>query len=202
MKKLVCLILSVLMAGSMLTSCKDKGDSGKISRIVSNMYGIITPIDIYKIEDGYIDFWESEEIIKVEKKYNYCVYYYQKNKNEKFYGRKFINVHKTKYKITFWDSRDNQPADVFTYENDLIYFSEYFGKKENISLVANVSFDKTIHIKLEERNDTYKITYYDDPSNHSNFSSPIVLNNINDLDCYKKVIEVQKNDITGIEYIV
>lgn len=202
MKKIFCLILSMLMAGVCLTSCKDEGDSGKISLIVSNMYGVITPIDIYKIKDGYIDFLQSDKIIEVKKKYNYCVYYYCKNKKQKFYGKRFLNIDKATYKITFWDSRDDQPADGFTYEKDLIYFSEYFGKKENLSIVANVSFYETFYIKLEERDDTYKITYYDDPVIYNNFNDPIVFNDIKMLDDYKRVIEVPKSDITKIEYIV
>ncbi len=201
MKKILCLIFSIFMFGACFTSCKDERGSGKISLLVSKEYGVIKPVDIYQINDGYINFWESNQNIELQKKYNYCAYTYREKKNKKLYGHQFLNIERTTYKITLWDSRDNQPADAFTYEDDILYFSEYFGEKENVSIVANVSFVKTLHVNLQEKNDTYKVTYYRDP-NHNDFSNAISFNDIQEFDRYKKVIEVPKSDVTKIEYIL
>lgn len=204
MKKIVYYILSILLVGVFFTSCKDESDSGKISLLVSKTYGTITPIDIYEIKDGYMEGWDNNKKVSLQKRYNYCAYNYTSSKTTKKSDLFLLEVNMTKLKLTKWDTRDNAPADAFTYKEDLIYYSEYWGVKTRVSFVANVSFYKTMHINLEEKSDTYKITYY---SGHYGVSYDIyavslAFENIKSLDKNKKVIEVPKSDITKIEYIV
>ena len=66
----IAILLSIHMMGVFLTGCKNENDSGKISLLVSKEYGVIKPVDIYQINDGYINFWESNQNIELQKKYN------------------------------------------------------------------------------------------------------------------------------------
>ena len=182
MKKIVYYILSILLVGVFFTSCKDESDSGKISLLVSKTYGTITPIDIYEIKDGYMKGWDNNKKVSLQKRYNYCAYNYTSSKTTKKSDLFLLEVNMTKLKLTREDS---------------VYYSEYWGVKTGVSFVANVSFYKTIHISLEEKSDTYKITYYS-----QGYGGTFVFENIKSLDKNKKVIEVPKSDITKIEYIV
>ena len=202
MKKSTCLMLSILIFGVCLTSCKAENDSEKIACIVSEQYGLITPVDIYELKDGYINFWQSNKTIQLQKKYYFTALSYTKDKkNQLSNARHYLKYDTTAYKLTFWDTRDNQPADAFTYEQDLICYSEYYGEKEIVSFGTNVSFYKTMHIKLEEKSDTYKITYYG--QEYSGFHGvSFSFNTLRTIEQYKNVIEVPKSDVSRIEYII
>lgn len=201
MKKIVYYILSILLVGVCFTSCKDEIDSGNISLLVSEMYGTIKPVDIYIIKDGYMEGWNNNKKVSLKKKYNYCAYNYTSSKTTQKNDVSLLKVNKAELKLTIWDKRDNAPADGFTFEEDRVYYSEYWGAKTRVSFVANVSFYKTMHISLEEKSDTYKITYYGQDYSGI-YGVSLAFENIKSLDKYKKVIEVPKSDITKIEYIV
>lgn len=204
MKKIFCLLLSFLITTLPLTSCKDKGNSGKISLIVSNMYGTIKPVNIYEIIDGYMQLGTSKKKVSLKKGNNYCASCYSTPKTTTMYNQlHLLQINMTQLKLTIWDSHFDCPATGLTPNEDRIYYSEYWGVKRQVSFVTNVSYYKTIHIKLEEKSDTYKITYYQDPNIvPGHFVIPLSLTKIEDLNKHKKVIEVNKSDITKIEYFV
>lgn len=202
MKKQLCFILSTLLIiSSSFIACKEKeSDTGKISLIVSNAYGSIKPVDIYEIKDGYmttlgeVEYRKKYELLS---KYAYCAYRYSASKSTELYELHLLSINYATLKVTYKYITPTtitiKPTEPYT-----VYYSEYWGKKEEVLFIENISFHKTIHIELEERNDTYKITYYRDGS----IDTPIGIDSIKGLDNYKKVVEVPKSDISKIEYIV
>ena len=203
MKKVLCFIFSILISVTGFTSCKDESDSGEIALIVSEMYGTIKPVDIYEIKDGYMTTLgeiKYRKRVELQRRYSYCAYNYSKNKSIESYNNYLLSIDKKALKVT---SEYIVPTAV-TFKPSVpytIYYSEYWGKKEEVLFISNISFHKTIHIKLEERKDTYRIMYYTNNSS-GNIDRAICLDNIKKLDDYKKVVEVSKSDISRIEYII
>ena len=145
--------------------------------------------------------WADERHVTLEKRYNYCVNNYTPSKASQKYDVSLLKVDMKKLELSIWDSNLNKPGSGLTPSKYRVYYSEYFGSKSRVSFVANVSFYQTMHIKLEEKADTYKITYYGQ-ENSGIYGVYILFNNINGLENYKNIIEVPKSDITKIEYIV
>lgn len=193
MKKLFCLLLIVIMICGFSTSCKNEGDSGKVSLIVSEMYGSLKPFDIYEIKDGYMQSLDnSVNRLSLVKGYNYCINQYLSVKMNEIDGElNLLSIDREKFKLTKWKAKN---------KNDIIYYSEYWGLKTRVKLGARVSFYKTIHINLEEKEDTFRITYYDLSSYY--YDKPTGFNEIELLEKFKRVIEVPKSDIIKIEYII
>ena len=85
---------------------------------------------------------------------------------------------------------------LWAYTEDGNYYTTYWGKPaERVRYSANLSFYKTLPLKVEEKHNTYMITYY---KFNANF---FVFNDISILESYKTLIELNKYEITKIEYL-
>jgi uncharacterized protein YxeA len=205
MKKIFHLILSVFMVAlCSLTSCDSENSSGKISMIVSNMYGVIKPIEIYEFQDGYM-YTSGRDInhrVEVELPLRYDHY----AKSYSSYGKSYtvydaysylqVGAHlKVTSKLIIPKSKQITPQNITFQPNYpyTVYYSELWGEKENVNFYANVRYCKTLYIKLQEKSDSYKITYYD-------IDGGVAFNGINSIENYKRIVEIQKNDIVKIEY--
>lgn len=206
MKKRLFLIFNIFFAIFFVcifcfAGCATK-NSSRISLIVSNTYGSIKPIDVYEIKGGSILFTERNKDIELVKKYSYCAINSSETKKEFISSAKYIFGLKvdSKYKIGVWDIKNARPAIGYPVKEEYRQlYSEYYGEKEFVSAKTDVSFYKTLPIELEEKSDTYKITFYKDDNN--SFSDPICFNNYEKtISGYKKVVEVLKTDISKIEY--
>lgn len=206
MKKFFSLLLTLFITISSLSSCNNESNAGKISLIRSNFYGTIKPIDIYEIKDGYMETVDktNKQKLNLEKSHDYYACTYSSTKSKKILRANQKNTLKIDYttlKITWKQIVPNtvilKPAEPYT----TVYYSEYFGWKAEVEFIANISFYKTLHIKLEEKIDTYIITYYcrRDIDNYDNFSN-LSFSKMSYLEQDKKIIEVPKSDIERIEY--
>lgn len=168
-----------------LLTCCSIYQKGNIQAIYLKGYNAICPVDVYKVLDGYMytdSALENKKTHTLEKEYSYCTYKYAKDKKTiSTDGDSLLNIDYSALKIF---KRDYQFG---------IYYSNFWGEEETVSFTANIKFEKTYHIVLQEKLDTYKITYYD----IGNFQAFDNLSSIND---YKKTIEVLKSNISRIEY--
>jgi len=198
---LIFFLTVFLTCTTCFTACKTKHEINKISLIVSNMYGSIRPVDIYEIQGGSIRFTKSNKVITMEKKYSFCAISFSETKMDSITRTDYVIGLQldNKYKISVWDIENSRPAFGYVKPENRRLYSEYYGEKEFVASTTNVSFYKTLPIKLEEKADTFKITYY--KYNSSSFSVPICFNDYETTIIeYKKVIEVLKTDIKKIEY--
>lgn len=197
MKKIYVIILSFLLVVFAFFGCAES-DRGKIAMIVLKTYGTIKPVDIYEIKDGYMTTTgelDKRKTYELGKKYNYCAYQYKAGKNTTGYEYSFLKV-ENKLKISVeYVAPQNLTFKPTTPR--ILYYSEYWGEKENVLFVSRIQFYKTLHITLQEKRDSYKITYY----NCITTNDSICFNDMKRLDDYKKVIEVPKSDLKKVEYI-
>lgn len=189
MKKKYFLLFSIPFIMSSFIGC-NPNKKEKIQLIHSKAYGAIKPIDIYTITNGYMstdgEFSERKRH-SLNINYKYCVYEYYNQKHSSIIDNTaLLEIDQNKLKIS-WGYSDFFGTKVLT------YYSEFWGEKENVMFIADVTFKETYHIKLKEKSDTYKITYYD-------INNETGLHNIKSINNYKKTIEILKTDVTKIEY--
>ena len=187
-KKKFYILLSIIFILLAYVGCKPSKNSIKL--INSKTYGKITPIDIYEITNGYMT--TTGEITNRKNHplpidYEYCAYQYLDKKTTSILDNTaLVRITDSTLKIT-WGYSD------FFGNTSITYYSEFFGEKQPVMFVANVTFKKTYYIKLQEKSDTYKITYYDIKNEKG-------LHSIKSINNYKKTIEILKTDVTKIEY--
>lgn len=203
---LINIILSIIFIPMVcLTGCSTKTTAkdeliDTISLIVSDTYGSITPIDIYEIKGGSILFDESDKNIELEKAYSFYAVSSSKTKLNQTSSTQYVIGLKvpSNYKIGIWDIKRARPA--IGYPVSLEYrrlYSQYYGEVEFVSAKTDLLFRETLHIELEEKTDTYKITYYYD---RNNFEDYVCFNDYKKINDNKKIVEVLKDDILKIEY--
>ncbi|MBQ4269274.1 MAG: hypothetical protein IJB97_06475 [Clostridia bacterium] len=147
-----------------------------IVAIYTKNNGIIRPINIYKTGKSTIEGWSSGNTLDVDIRYKY---YCQNPQYSPRYpnGSGYYCVYGLiDYSKNGWD------------------YTSYWGKDEAVLYDTELSFSKTLYIKLREKRNTYKITYYD--------LDEKCLNDISkkNLKRFKKVIELNKSEITKIDY--
>lgn len=185
MKKSFLLLLCIPFIMCTFTCCKN--NKGKIKLIHAKSYGAITPIDVYEIIDGNMHTQEilsEQETYHLNKRYNYCTYTYQEKKKDTSSNYYLLSFSEPELKLTF-------KYDYVSHE--IFFYSEFWGEKEPVGFEANLKFKKTYPIKLKEKSDTYKITYYD-------IEDATGFNDLDSIDEYKKTIEILKTDVKKIEY--
>lgn len=188
MKKKYFLLFSIPFIMSSCIGCTPS-NKGKIQLIHSKVYGAIKPIDIYTITNGYMrtDGDSERKRHSLNINYKYCVYEYHNQKRSSIIDNTaLLEIDHNKLKISHGYSD-------FLGTKVLTYYSEFWGEKENVMFIANVTFKETYHIELKEKSDTYKITYY-------NINNETGLHNIKSINNYKKTIEILKTDVKKIEY--
>ena len=189
MKRFFSLCLSALMIFSSiaLVGCKSRS----ISMISSSSCGYIYPIDIYKVVDGYMYSTKSmEKKVELEKEEKYYAVRYSEEKLSDISTGTPLKINKDALKLSseYIDYSGNYGYRAYT--------SKYWGSEEAVSFKTNVKFYKTYYLKFEEKSNTYKITYYHRIDDGSFFAK------LDDLNEYKKIVEVPKDDIKKIEYFV
>ena len=185
MKRFFSLCLSALMIFSSiaLVGCERRG----ISIISSGLCGYIYPIDIYEVVDGYMYSTQSMgKKVELEKDEKYYAVGYSETKLSNILTGNPLKIDKEKLKLS------NEYMDDCFFD----YSSEYWGTLEAVRFETNVKFYKTYYVKFEKRLNTYKISYYD-----INYDG-MWLESLDNLNEYKKIVEVPKDDIKKIEYFV
>lgn len=184
MSKKIYLLFSFILILSSFMGCKSEAE--QIVSITSQTYGTLTPIDIYKVTNGYMTAHEEEKVYPLDKKYNYYAYKYLEKKENKVYVENLLKIDYKKLKIAYGY------ANFFGSKIPQTY-SDYWGENDMVSFISNIDFYQTYHIVVQEKSDTYKITYYD-------IGTKAYFNDLSTMNSYKKTIEVSKNDIVSIEY--
>lgn len=177
MKKIICLILSLIINLSCLafTSCEEAVSP---TVIYTKTNGTIRPIKIYKTGKGLMTAINSKKSIEIKVRYKY---YCDTNQ--------FTAVYPSSpyyYNVT--------DGILWAYTNAGVYYSTFWGAPVAVRYSAELSFYQMLPIKLIEKENTYKITYYSLDEHATNDISKKSLEN------YKKVIEINKSDIRKIEY--
>ena len=186
-KKKCFLLLCFPFILSPYTACNS---NEKIQLINSKTYGIIKPIDIYTITDGYMS--TSGEISQRKKyslniPYEYCAYEYLDQKQSSIINNtSLLEIDQNELKVS-WGYSDFFGTKVLT------YYSQFWGNKEDVLFIADIVFKETYYINFIEKSDTYKITYYD-------IDNETGLHEVKSINNYKKTIEIPKIDVTKIEY--
>ena len=180
--------ITFILCVSLFTFCENASNKKlKIASISTRNYGIIKPIDIYLIRDGYItNFSEKVEISALDK---YFVQYYTETKRTTSSSPYGMNIPELKTDIVNWK---------YIYKD---WKTVYFDK--------TLEYSHTIHIDLEEKESSYKITYYDilTLQNTSNdffgHKREFCFNGTpkKELSKYKRIKEFPKSEIISITYI-
>ena len=177
MKKLLCCIVIFLCSLLCLNfiSCSN---STSPNAIYTTNYGTIRPIKVYTTENGIMEALDgSKRTAKIGIKYKY---YCRTNEYYAYYPH---NPECYNCDSRIWSSTKNGK-----------YYSKYWGDEIMVSYSADLSYYKTLPVELIEKEDTYKITYYDLDKRCLNDLSK------NTLSRYKKVIEINKTAVKKIEY--
>ena len=180
----------LLLNASFFPSCSNTQNSNtqKIASIYTHNYGVIKPLDIYLIKDGYItNYSEKVEATTLDK---YFVKYYQESKQTASSSAYGISVTGLKFDILSWK---------YQYKD---WESVYFHK--------SLQYSYTIHIDLVEKETSYQITYYHisdlkmNTPDATGYTRELCFNNppSEELLQYKEMKEFPKSEIISIDYIL
>lgn len=193
-QKLLPFFVSILLLStSFFFACSNTQDNSeeeqlKISAIYTQNYGVIKPLDIYLIKDGYIT--NNSEKVKATTLAKYFVKYYQEGKQTISSSDCGIYISDLKFDIVDWK---------YQYKD---WKAVYFHK--------SLQYAYTMHIDLVEKATSYQITYYyildlkmniDGATGYTRelcFDTPPE----KELLQYKRIKEFPKSEIISIDYML
>ena len=142
MKKIFNLLFPLLLTSLSLGGCeltlKKEDKPLKIIAIHTQTYGIIKPIDVYTITEGYI-YWKDEKVYATSLK-KYYIKYYVKNKYTLSAGDTGMSIPELKFDITDW--------------------KYHYKDWKYVNFHKTLKYSYTIDIDLVETSTGYRITYY------------------------------------------
>ncbi len=180
----------LLLSSSFFFACSNTEEEQlKISSIYTQNYGVIKPLDIYLIKDGYITNYSAEKV-KATTLAKYFVKYYEESKQTTSTSDCGIYISDLKFDIVNWK---------YQYKDwEAIYFHK------------SLQYSYTIHIDLVEKATSYLITYYyisdlkmniDGVTGYTRelcFDTPPE----EELLQYKRIKEFPKSEIISIDYML
>ncbi len=162
----------------------------KISVIYLKNGSKICNINVYKVTGG--EMWElgdQNNKVDLEAKYRFKAYTPKDSESD---------IYRSSPPLELYVDINELMITVVPYKNgynywDGIYYSEYWGSRVQVLFSLNTEYYKTYPIKIKEKTNSYTITYYD-------LSYHTAINNLSELEEYKKTIEIPISEVSRIVY--